>query len=53
MAQKKPFLIRIDPKLLDHLQRWANDEFRSVNGHIEYLLRSALMKAGRLKKNDD
>jgi len=51
MAQKKSFLIRVDPDLLSRLQRWADDEFRSVNGHIEYLLRRALLQAGRLKKD--
>ena len=50
MAQKKSFLLRIDPELLLQLQSWANDEFRSVNGHIEYLLRNAIQKAGRQKK---
>jgi hypothetical protein len=50
MAQKKSFLIRVDPDLLNRLQHWADDEFRSVNAHIEYLLRRALLQAGRLKK---
>ncbi len=50
MAQKKPFLLRVDPELLLLLQRWAHDELRSVNGHIEFLLRNALQKAGRQKK---
>jgi hypothetical protein len=52
MAKKKSFLIRADPKLLDALQKWAGDEFRSLNGQIEYLLRQALLKEGRLKKDD-
>ena len=47
MAERKPFLLRIDPKLLEALQRWAGDELRSVNGQIEFLLRAALRKAGR------
>ncbi|HHW60546.1 MAG TPA: Arc family DNA-binding protein [Syntrophomonadaceae bacterium] len=51
MAQKKRFLLRIDPSLYDDLQRWADDEYRSVNAHIEYLLRDALKKAGRLSKS--
>jgi len=53
VAQKKSFLIRVDPELLKQLQKWADDEFRSVNGHIEYLLRRALLQAGRLKKDKD
>ncbi|MDQ7093502.1 hypothetical protein REC12_07865 [Desulfosporosinus sp. PR] len=46
---KKQFLLRMDPKLYAALERWAADEFRSVNGHIEYLLKETLRKAGRLK----
>ncbi|MCQ2009017.1 MAG: Arc family DNA-binding protein [Sporolactobacillus sp.] len=54
MAKKKSFLLRIDPELYDQVQRWADDEFRSVNGQIEFLLRDALRKSGRKsgKKND-
>lgn len=47
MAERKPFLLRVDPKLLEALQRWASDDLRSLNGHIEYLLRRALEEAGR------
>lgn len=55
MTKKKSFALRIDPKLYDVIQRWANDEFRSVNSHIEYLLREAANKAGRLsnRKNNE
>jgi hypothetical protein len=49
MADRKPFLLRLDPSTLDALQRWANDEFRSLNGQVEYLLTQALREAGRLK----
>ncbi|MGG1514208.1 hypothetical protein ABE504_02265 [Paenibacillus oryzisoli] len=45
---KKNFALRIDPKLYEALERWAQDEFRSVNAHIEYVLREATRKAGRL-----
>ncbi|EKP94431.1 Arc family DNA-binding protein [Thermaerobacter subterraneus] len=48
MPEKKRFLLRIDPEIYDAIQRWAADEWRSVNGQIEYLLREALRKAGRL-----
>lgn len=47
MAEKKAFLLRVDRALLDALQRWADDELRSVNGQIEFLLRDALTKHGR------
>lgn len=44
MAKKKSFLLRLPPELNDELQRWSNDELRSLNGQIEYLLRDALRK---------
>jgi hypothetical protein len=47
VADRKPFLLRLDPSLLEALQRWANDEFRSLNGQIEYLLTKALREVGR------
>jgi len=49
MAERRPFLLRVDPALLDALQRWAADDLRSLNGQIEFLLRRALVDAGRLK----
>jgi len=48
MADRKPFLLRIDRQLLEALQRWANDDLRSLNGQIEFVLRRELTKAGRL-----
>jgi hypothetical protein len=47
---KKSFPLRLDPNIYRCVERWAADEFRSVNGHIEYLLREALKKADRLPK---
>lgn len=47
MAERKSFLVRIDRDVLDAVQRWANDDLRSLNGQIEYLLRHALREAGR------
>lgn len=47
---KKAFALRIDEQMLQALQHWADDEFRSVNGQIEFLLRDALVKAGRMPK---
>mgnify|MGYP002138015401 CR=1 FL=1 len=47
MAERKPFLLRLDPAVLDALQRWAADDFRSLNGQIEFLLRRELRAAGR------
>ncbi len=51
MAARKAFALRIDEKTLSAMQRWANDELRSLNAQIEYVLREALRKAGRLPKN--
>ncbi|MDW8515675.1 Arc family DNA-binding protein [Priestia flexa] len=53
MAKKKSFPLRIDPELYKLLERWAQDEFRSVNGHIEFLLREAVSKEGRLSKRKE
>ena len=50
MVERKPFLLRVDRALLDAVQRWADDELRSLNGQIEFLLRDALKKSGRLPK---
>ena len=44
MGSRKPFLLRIDPKLWEDLEAWAQDELRSVNGQIEYLLKQAVQK---------
>lgn len=49
MAERKSFLIRIDAQTLDLVKVWADDEFRSLNGQVEFLLRDALKRAGRLK----
>jgi hypothetical protein len=48
MAQRKPFLLRLDEETLAALQSWAADDLRSVNGQVEFLLRRALRDAGRL-----
>ena len=47
MAERKSFLLRVDPDLLEKVQRWANDDLRSLNGQIEFLLRRALRESGR------
>ena len=49
MAKKGTFLLRTDPEVLEALRRWADDEFRSVNGQLEFIVRRALADAGRLK----
>ena len=50
MSEKKAYPLRINAEVLDAIQRWADDELRSVNAQIEDVLRDALRKAGRLKK---
>jgi hypothetical protein len=50
---KKSFVLRINGETMSALERWAADEFRSVNGQLEFLITDALRKAGRLEKNSD
>ena len=49
MADKKAYPLRIGAGVLEAMQRWANDDLRSLNAQIEYVLREALLKNGRLK----
>ena len=51
MAERKPFLLRIDREILEAVQRWADDDLRSLNGQIEFMLRRILKDAGRLKED--
>ncbi len=51
MSEKKSFIIRINQEVYTALEKWATDEFRSVNGQMEYLLTNALKSSGRIKKN--
>jgi hypothetical protein len=51
VAERKPFLLRIDREVLDAVQRWADDDLRSLNGQIEFLLRRVLKDSGRLKSD--
>jgi hypothetical protein len=48
MPESKRFLLRLDPRLFDALRRWANDDLRSINAQIEYLLTEQARRAGRL-----
>jgi hypothetical protein len=52
LAQRKPFLLRLDPATHAALQRWADSELRSLNAQIEFLLRDALRRAGRLPERE-
>jgi hypothetical protein len=53
MSEKKAYPLRIGADVLQAMQRWADDELRSVNAQIEYVLRESLRKAGRIKKSDE
>jgi hypothetical protein len=53
LAEKKAYPLRISSDVLDALQRWAEDELRSLNAQIEYVLREALRKSGRMKAGEE
>ena len=53
MSDRKPFLLRIDREVMDALQRWADDDLRSLNGQIEFLLRKALKDAKRIAEDEE
>ena len=53
MAEKKSFALRIDAATMKAIEKWAADEFRSVNGQIEWILHRALKEAGRVKDRPD
>jgi len=50
VTKREPFLMRVDPEVLDALRRWARDDLRSINAQVEFILRRALMREGRLPK---
>ncbi len=52
MPKKKAFVLRISPELMEAVEKWAADEFRSTNGQIEWIVSKALKNSGRLKKKD-
>jgi hypothetical protein len=53
VSDRKPFLLRIDRDIIDALQRWADDDLRSLNGQIEFLLRKALKDAKRIAEDEE
>lgn len=52
MAKRDSFLLRIDPKVLEAIRKWSDDELRSMNAQIEFLLTRALKDAGRLQREE-
>lgn len=53
MSEKKKFLLRLDNEIYAALEKWAADDLRSANAQIEFLLKDAIRKAGRLKKQEE
>ncbi len=53
MSAKKSFVLRIDEATYAALEKWAADEFRSVNGHLEWMIHQALKDVGRLKEKKE
>jgi hypothetical protein len=53
MAEKKPFVLRIDPELMKAVEKWASDEFRSTNGQLEWIISDAVKKAKRDKNKSN
>ena len=49
MSKKKPFVLRLQPEMMEALEKWSADEFRSVNGQLEWLIQRALKDTGRYK----
>ncbi len=52
MSKKKPFVLRIDPDVLAAVEKWAADEFRSVNGQLEWIINKVLKESGRYNPKD-
>ena len=52
MSKKKPFVLRLNPEILESLEKWAVDEFRSTNGQIEWIVDRALREAGKLEVSE-
>ena len=50
MAKKKSFVLRVDPEMLEAVEKWSADEFRSINGQLEWIISNALKQAKRNKK---
>jgi hypothetical protein len=53
MAKKKSFVLRVNPEMMESVEKWAADDFRSTNGQLEFIIHKALKDARRLKKNSE
>ena len=52
-AENKSFVLRVDAQTWDELERWAEDDFRSVNGQLQWIIADALRRSGRMKKRKE
>ena len=52
MSKKKTFALRINPEIMEAVEKWAADDFRSINGQLEWIIHNALKNANRLKKSE-
>ncbi|HKI89292.1 MAG TPA: Arc family DNA-binding protein [Draconibacterium sp.] len=53
MAKKKTFVLRVQPEMMEAVEKWAADDFRSINGQLEWIIYNALKNAKRLKKDSE
>ncbi len=53
MAKKKTFVLRVNPEMMEAVEKWAADDFRSINGQLEWIIHKALKDAKRLKKSSE
>jgi len=53
MSKKKTFVLRISPEMMEAVEKWASDDFRSINGQMEWIIHNALKDAKRLKNSSD
>jgi len=53
MSKKKTFVLRVKPEMMEAVEKWAADDFRSINGQLEWIIHNALKDAKRLKRNDE
>jgi len=53
MTKKKTFVLRINPEIMESVEKWAADDFRSINGQLEWIIYDALKNAKRLKKDSE
>jgi len=53
MSKKKTFVLRINPEVMEAIEKWASDDFRSINGQLEWIIHNALKNAKRLKQDSD